>query len=661
MTLATTVSRTSYPGTGSTGPFAYPFSINVETDLLVTKRSVALVETTLVWPIDFTVTGVKNASGTITLTTALASGESIFIRRAPPLTQPMSIRNQGSYFPATIEDEIDRLTMQLQDLRDRVDRSVKLKETVSGAPSLTEMEPTAGKVVAGTGTGFTMSSLDSSAVALPGGGRTVTTLSAYLANNAVWNVKDFGALGDGASDDLAKIIATIAAAPNGATILFPAVVTSYRVTGPVPITGRSKLTLLGLSYGAKITVSANTFDLFVVDITSDRITIDGLTLVGASSALEFRRAVVSSATRTVVRNCEISGFNVGVYFWVANWYSGWEFCKAIDNYIHDLFGNTSGNGYGVYTVCPHSIIARNRFENVPRHDAYCSGSDIGANYSVVEGNVSSGSTVQAIAIYQVAGYPPLTGVTVHGNTVRNCAIGIRADVNVWSITITGNIVDNASLASIQLDGGVNANEQLQGIIISGNAIHASAFDQPILITNGSRCIITGNSIHSSGKLYGIYITSSGSPAEFPTGNQVFNNVIWGNTSNPIYIDPTCVDTIIGTNYATAFATNIGNDRDVITYVATGTPVAIDLKGKGDLGRPIRIIFNQVGAITVSNFINAREGQELICYFQTASVVTITNANAFFVGGAASFTSTSVDIIKFILRGTNWIETGRSVN
>lgn len=216
MTLPAGPSRVSYPGTGSTGPFAFPFKIFAETDLLVTRRSSLGVETTHVWPADFTVSGVGNSSGTVTTTTAVAVGDQLFVRRKPALTQPTSIRNQGAYFPATIEDEFDRLTMQLQSLSDSLDRSVKLKESIAGGASLTELDPTNGYAIVGTGTGFTMAPISSGAVALPGAGRTTTTLSAYLANNSVFNIADFAPVGvvinTGVNDATSTILAADAAA-----------------------------------------------------------------------------------------------------------------------------------------------------------------------------------------------------------------------------------------------------------------------------------------------------------------------------------------------------------------------------------------------------------------------------------------------------------------
>lgn len=214
MTLSTTVSRVSYPGTGSVGPFAFPFKINVETDLVVAKRSIVLPETTLSWPADFTVTGVGNATGTISLTVALAAGETLSIRRKPPNTQTTSIRNQGAYFPSTIEDEFDRLTMQIQALQDQLDRSVALSESYDPAGFNTRFAPgTTGQVVGWTSpTALGPLTVGSSVSTLPSQGRTVPSISAYLINNSVFNAKDFGAIGDGNPHPLSGFFATLAAA-----------------------------------------------------------------------------------------------------------------------------------------------------------------------------------------------------------------------------------------------------------------------------------------------------------------------------------------------------------------------------------------------------------------------------------------------------------------
>jgi hypothetical protein len=72
MTLSTTTSRVSYPGNGSTGPFAFPFKIFGWDDLLVTVRFSTGAERTLIYADDYSVTGVRNSTGSVTLAASLA-------------------------------------------------------------------------------------------------------------------------------------------------------------------------------------------------------------------------------------------------------------------------------------------------------------------------------------------------------------------------------------------------------------------------------------------------------------------------------------------------------------------------------------------------------------------------------------------------------------
>lgn len=207
MTIALSTGRNDYPGAGSVGPYPFTFKVFAATDLQVIKRSTTGTETILAYPAAFSVLGVGNAAGgSVTLVTALAVGEQLTIRRAVPLTQATDLRNAGTFFPEVHEDQFDRLVAIDQQQQDQLDRSLRISPSFSPTTyDLMLRELTAGKVVTGTGTGLTMAALDSSAVAIPGAGRTVTTLSGYLANNAVFNIKDYGAVCDSVADDTAAI------------------------------------------------------------------------------------------------------------------------------------------------------------------------------------------------------------------------------------------------------------------------------------------------------------------------------------------------------------------------------------------------------------------------------------------------------------------------
>lgn len=227
MTVSSTTSRVSYPGAGSTGPFTVPFRFFASADIEVYRRSSAGVELLLVVTTDYTVAGAGNSSGSVTLVDALETGETLVILRAQAVLQPADFENAGTFYGKDHQNALDKLCMVDQTQQDKIDRSLKLEPSLDPDDyDLTIPDPETGKVMTGTGTGFTMSELDSSAVALPGESRTVATLSALLANaygRNVYNVKDYGAVCNGTTDETALLIAACAACASagGGTVLIP--------------------------------------------------------------------------------------------------------------------------------------------------------------------------------------------------------------------------------------------------------------------------------------------------------------------------------------------------------------------------------------------------------------------------------------------------------
>lgn len=140
-TVSTTAPRNDYTGNGATATYSYTFRIFAATDLRVTTRTTAGVETTLTYPTDYTVTGVnKAAGGTITLTAGnLTSGYALTIRFDRTPRQSTDLRNQGSFFAQTHEDKFDELTRYAQQNKDVIDRSIHLPETEAGTAAATTL------------------------------------------------------------------------------------------------------------------------------------------------------------------------------------------------------------------------------------------------------------------------------------------------------------------------------------------------------------------------------------------------------------------------------------------------------------------------------------------------------------------------------------------
>lgn len=118
MTVSTLTNKVTYIGNGSTTEFAVPFKV-LDVDHLVVKRLVAatgdLSYTYL--GTDYSYSGIGNDSGTLTLEgAALTSTYELVIERIVPYTQELDIVNAGGFYPETVEDQLDRTTMQVQQI-----------------------------------------------------------------------------------------------------------------------------------------------------------------------------------------------------------------------------------------------------------------------------------------------------------------------------------------------------------------------------------------------------------------------------------------------------------------------------------------------------------------------------------------------------------------
>lgn len=232
MTVTNLDNRVTYLGNSIATDFAFPFRIFQSSDLTVTLRTPSNVETVLVEGVDYTVYGVNQPTGgLILLPLSLVTGYTLTLERVLTLTQPTDYRNQGQLLPETIEDELDRGCMIDQQLQTGLDRTLQFPvsldpDSVSGVLPV----PAANQFLAWNSTGSQLTNVVFDAagdVILPGDGRTVASLTNYLGNNAVFNVRDYGAVGDGVADDWAAILATYGAAVNASAFFPPG---TYRIS-----------------------------------------------------------------------------------------------------------------------------------------------------------------------------------------------------------------------------------------------------------------------------------------------------------------------------------------------------------------------------------------------------------------------------------------------
>jgi hypothetical protein len=127
-----------YSGNGSTTQFPFSFKVFSASDVLVVRTDPAGVESNLVLGADYTVAlnadQDANPGGAITATTAPATGYLITITSQVQNLQPVTLTNQGAFYPKVINDALDRATIQIQQMAEQVSRAIKVQISSSISP-----------------------------------------------------------------------------------------------------------------------------------------------------------------------------------------------------------------------------------------------------------------------------------------------------------------------------------------------------------------------------------------------------------------------------------------------------------------------------------------------------------------------------------------------
>ena len=151
MVIASEVSRSGpYTGNGSTTTFAYGFKIYDQDDIQVIQTTVATgAESVLTVDVDYTVSGVGDATGSITYPktgSAMASTHKLTILRNQDLLQGTALNNQGGYVAETHERAWDETVQMVQQVSEKVDRSLVLPAS-SSSTGLSIPDPSSGKPI----------------------------------------------------------------------------------------------------------------------------------------------------------------------------------------------------------------------------------------------------------------------------------------------------------------------------------------------------------------------------------------------------------------------------------------------------------------------------------------------------------------------------------
>jgi hypothetical protein len=233
----TIVNRTD--GNGITTVFPYGFRILSKSDLVVTVGGVVLTVDT-----DYTVDGVGAASGgNVTLLGGAPAVDVPVIRyRSRAYSRSTDYVRNGSFKEETVDADFDSLEMQVQQIVEEVDRSIRIP--IDDAISFDELPVAADRASmllgfdsngeqiqlygnANDGLAFGTAG-EASGAALIGflqEGTGAVARTAQSKMREIVSVMDFGATGDGVTDDTAAVNAAInyvLASPNNNSLYFPA-------------------------------------------------------------------------------------------------------------------------------------------------------------------------------------------------------------------------------------------------------------------------------------------------------------------------------------------------------------------------------------------------------------------------------------------------------
>jgi polygalacturonase len=438
-----------------------PFYFLANSQLTVTLLAADGTQTTKVLNTDYTVTGAGVATGgTVTMLSAPASSTTLTISRNVPLTQETDFLPNDRLPAESLEQTVDKLTMITQQLDETLDRTIKFP--VSDSSSLSATLP----IAATRATKYLK--FDTS------GQPTVGTVDAPSVT-----VEDFGAVGDGSTDDTAAIQAAINAMVSGSTLLFDR---TYKIVSSLTITSKSRIRLTGKGkvflFGA-----ASSAYIFKLVGTCDEIEIDGLTLEGDNNSSYTQTAIGCDSGQTIsntrFHDLNISKINVGIAH-NANLSGSWTKGFTYSNTFKDILGTVSGSGYGILMAKATQITAtENVFDNCGRHSIY-QGAGTNCN-NLIANNiiVNHRSTVADGSFRAAAVIARSSDVTFTGNKFYNCKDCCLEISHVTS--------DSANCTNILVEGNsfTNRGNAVHTILIGEQAIPGSYSTSHVNIFNNT--------------------------------------------------------------------------------------------------------------------------------------------------------------------------------
>lgn len=287
MTVTALVTRNDITATASQTSFTYTFRVLAATDMDVYQNGVLLSS-------GYTVNNVGTVTGgTVVLDSGASAGQIVSLVLNMPLDRTTNYQNSGDFLAADVNEDFDKIYIGAVQNENSLDRSISLQEvepTVSMSLPLKAdrvgkylyFNASTGSPEAGVGTATAASAISYQRSET---GSVARTVQAKLDESA--SVLDFGATGDGSTDDTAAIQAAL---NTGKSVYIP--IGDYKVSATIYLTAKGQR-LYGESRVDSKIIRTNTTSP-VLEMKYPRITIDNFTVKHSSlpdkSAIETARA-----------------------------------------------------------------------------------------------------------------------------------------------------------------------------------------------------------------------------------------------------------------------------------------------------------------------------------------------------------------------------------
>lgn len=289
-----------YSANGSQTVFSYPFPIFASEDLKVYLDGAIQIS-------GFTISGAGvTAGGDVTFSTAPSSGVIVTLERDLPIERVTDFLEGGDFSAQAINNELDFLIAAIQQVERANDTSIKYGDhETPGETLLPDRSVRANKALGFDGDGDPVAvSLEGSMAApdfTPTGTGAATRTSTDKFSDFI-SIKDFGAVGDGLTDDTTAIQQALTAHNM---VLIPE--GGFLITSTLSIGQRQSL--IGLGQRSVIKAQDNSFD--AIEIGNLGATLSNFKIENGDVAIKLQ-AGPNECTQNHVSDVQIFGPNIGI-------------------------------------------------------------------------------------------------------------------------------------------------------------------------------------------------------------------------------------------------------------------------------------------------------------------------------------------------------------